>query len=341
MRGAPPRVRGRHPLGDDVDAPARSTPARAGPTPSTSPVRAGTWEHPRACGADLSCIGAQAGPVGAPPRVRGRLRRRARGDPGERSTPARAGPTSRQSLIAASPPEHPRACGADPRGGDRVSIIQGAPPRVRGRHPAGADRVAVAGSTPARAGPTRRRGRRRRGRPEHPRACGADGLVKAGVTEQVGAPPRVRGRLPRRAQAVPPDGSTPARAGPTPTCSTPRCPTREHPRACGADTVKVIERHAALGAPPRVRGRQPEPSVEADADGSTPARAGPTQGPSRSTTSGSEHPRACGADSGISVHSQAAAGAPPRVRGRRRRLPHRRPGGGSTPARAGPTCPRR
>ena len=276
----------------------RSTPARAGPTCSPTTGSPPPREHPRACGADLGRVARLREAGGAPPRVRGRPQRplRRRHPPG--STPARAGPTTHRPPQSPPPREHPRACGADKAGPRVTGRTKGAPPRVRGRlRPAGRADVRV-GSTPARAGPTGRQSTLPPWTGEHPRACGADTLPIERPRRPPGAPPRVRGRRAGRRPRRTPGGSTPARAGPTPTCSTSARRVGEHPRACGADSIVTLTASGGTGAPPRVRGRQAGVAGVGDADRSTPARAGPTGCPAPAPARPGEHPRACGADSG-------------------------------------------
>ena len=314
-----------------------STPARAGPTPVRRPRPARPWEHPRACGADFGSRQVSVPSGGAPPRVRGRragggahLRRRG-------STPARAGPTRWRSGRAGRRWEHPRACGADTPGDSMTYLRVGAPPRVRGRLQVQPVAPPGSGSTPARAGPTCS-SRPTWPRPgEHPRACGADRGPDPLTDPFPGAPPRVRGRLVGVEVGHLPDGSTPARAGPTSRRRRWRGRRREHPRACGADLPPHAAMSVRIGAPPRVRGRLQERVPMASVGRSTPARAGPTSHRERNAQQRAEHPRACGADASEVSESAWLAGAPPRVRGRRD------PRGGdavirrSTPARAGPT----
>ena len=338
-RGAPPRVRGRR-VGVALSQPlARSTPARAGPTTTRGRLGAGHEEHPRACGADVIADGGCRGSIGAPPRVRGRHGGSGSAMPDRRSTPARAGPTRPGRTVTATPREHPRACGADGMLGGMRRSSGGAPPRVRGRPQVQQGRLTADRSTPARAGPTESCRRPASTRPEHPRACGADGHRGAPRARPRGAPPRVRGRRPGGGERGLRLGSTPARAGPTPSAASGGRVRREHPRACGADRPQARRQRDEGGAPPRVRGRRVLLRQARPGARSTPARAGPTTWPSRTGCRRREHPRACGADRPGLAGPTILLGAPPRVRGRPGGRALRNRVSRSTPARAGPTGP--
>ncbi len=210
---ASPRVRGR----PDVQAVGglsdRSIPARAGPTGTRCGSRATAPEHPRGCGADSLWPGHAPPPHGASPRVRGRPPERRPPCQSRTGIPAGAGPThhrhGRESLMT----EHPRGCGAD--SGAAPSPPPGASPRVRGRPVLLGRHASRARSIPARAGPTSRSPGRSAGRPEHPRACGADEVCADGGRPAAGASPRVRGRLEIARRRGPVERSIPAGAGPT------------------------------------------------------------------------------------------------------------------------------
>src|SRR5664280_96436 len=92
-QGAPPRVRGRHPLTRQDGPVERSTPACAGTTHRPGVRWCPVEEHPRVCGDDF-VIADDAGLVtGAPPRVRGRPPVVPSSIHTGRSTPACAGTT--------------------------------------------------------------------------------------------------------------------------------------------------------------------------------------------------------------------------------------------------------
>ncbi len=298
-------------------------------------------EHPCACGADQGGGGVDVPAEGASPRVRGRQGREVRVGRRERSIPARAGPTLLRGGRGREYGEHPRACGADVPAHAVVGVEEGASPRVRGRlwwrhHDDDDD-----GSIPARAGPTGGAAGHQAGDREHPRACGADEEYAAIHGGQCGASPRVRGRRSWARRWCARRRSIPARAGPTSGWSSSSRWAAEHPRACGADGVRVVAFARSSGASPRVRGRRRGAGRTRGRGGSIPARAGPTSGGRRPQPAGPEHPRACGADSKESAAELEQHGASPRVRGRQDGDVQVRVPAGSIPARAGPTRRRR
>ncbi len=336
--GAPPRVRGRHPVPRGGRSRPRSTPACAGTTRSRSKAGSSRSEHPRVCGDDLAEAITAAVDVGAPPRVRGRP---AGGQPPQDaggSTPACAGTTRSGGECPVAPPEHPRVCGDD--GGPEYNRVSpyGAPPRVRGRPPGGQPQLTGGGSTPACAGTTSAWSRAATPAVEHPRVCGDDVRVAAQTRRISGAPPRVRGRLQRVEGDPPADRSTPACAG---TTGRARCKGRalgEHPRVCGDDRDSTVTVPDRTGAPPRVRGRLDRMLHRHPGERSTPACAGTTAPGSSRPRRRWEHPRVCGDDAVTPSQARATTGAPPRVRGRQPRGPDGSPARRSTPACAGTTA---
>ena len=292
-----------------------STPACAGRTSRGSMFVTAAPEHPRVRGADLSTDTGGGLVGGAPPRARGGQARRIPPGGVERSTPACAGRTLVRVAVMRTPPEHPRVRGADSaRYGSHVGA-SGAPPRARGGQPAAGQRLGVLRSTPACAGRTAVAARSVPAGPEHPRVRGADVVRSPKSTFIFGAPPRARGGRRHPVDHGRRRRSTPACAGRTRWECSASCPRSEHPRVRGADATIAAHWSRTGGAPPRARGGLADLAVSAGHRRSTPACAGRTA-PGRSPTAPlPEHPRVRGADSGSSVSSVIAAGAPPRARG--------------------------
>ncbi len=234
-QGASPRVRGRPGRGGGRLLAGGSIPAGAGPTPPFARRLGPSVEHPRGCGADLVSEYKDIAERGASPRVRGRRCARSRGQPGCGSIPAGAGPTRHPRWRAVGGREHPRGCGADPVPPAMRKCWAGASPRVRGRRTVAVRFPWTWRSIPAGAGPTIRRGRRRRRAREHPRGCGADPSDLGGIAPGLGASPRVRGRLALVHHHQDQGGSIPAGAGPTRPELGFGTTLLEHPRGCGAD----------------------------------------------------------------------------------------------------------
>ena len=111
--GSSPRVRGKQVVAVLEHAGQRIIPARAGQTWARPRWRLSDPDHPRACGANISGCPSRTSLTGSSPRVRGkpvgaptvRVRRRI--------IPARAGQTPPATCPSHTPPDHPRACGAN------------------------------------------------------------------------------------------------------------------------------------------------------------------------------------------------------------------------------------
>ena len=175
--GSSPRVRGKPFRTIPGRAGVRIIPARAGQT-----LRRGQWhrhdaDHPRACGANLVPFSLRLWWFGSSPRVRGKLDDVRLDDAANRIIPARAGQTQRQQDRRARRPDHPRACGANVQGTVILRNPTGSSPRVRGK-PQKFDTTQIARRIiPARAGQTVCPFGYEAGRPDHPRACGANSPI--------------------------------------------------------------------------------------------------------------------------------------------------------------------
>ena len=296
---------------------SRNTPADAGTTSTSPPPSKPRTEHPRGCGDDVTSAGICRRSGGTPPRMRGRphdrpLRQRVRGN-----TPADAGTTTTGICGRCGSWEHPRGCGDDAVASPRSAGVEGTPPRMRGRHVPGLVADEHERNTPADAGTTGPCRPPRRRRSEHPRGCGDDHIYLTIWNDPDGTPPRMRGR---RVPAAEGDGqgrNTPADAGTTSSCRSPRPAAAEHPRGCGDDRLAQARTRRRSGTPPRMRGRRAAGRRCRRLLRNTPADAG-TTAPSAPTPSGStEHPRGCGDDLAEQVLELATTGTPPRMRGRR------------------------
>ena len=154
-----------------------------------------------------------------------------------RITPARAGKTSGLSWTVTETGDHPRACGENHVEPFLPWVDAGSPPRVRGKRFRDADRLRLEGITPARAGKTRTKGCNSLGRADHPRACGENSFVKFPIKMSLGSPPRVRGKLYLLRDSLDRIGITPARAGKTRSSILNTVSRKDHPRACGENSI--------------------------------------------------------------------------------------------------------
>ena len=150
----PPLARGRPDRDPVLLGERRTIPARAGPTPWPRRPASPRADHPRSRGADINRSGAGYIQYGPPPLAR----RRPAGHPGhvadQRTTPARAGPTTSAATSSSSSTDHPRSRGADAHGRWRDRVACGPPPLARGRRPRALEGPGCMRTTPARAGPT-------------------------------------------------------------------------------------------------------------------------------------------------------------------------------------------
>ena len=153
--------------------------------------------------------------LGSPPRVRGKPRESLRDIEKLRITPARAGKTRSAGMVSVAQTDHPRACGENWVFSVSEKTVRGSPPRVRGKPMLTAIPSPPHRITPARAGKTNRRSRRRPRRKDHPRACGENVFSLLSKRNATGSPPRVRGKRGKLLLIARVRGITPARAGKT------------------------------------------------------------------------------------------------------------------------------
>ncbi len=212
---SPPRGRGRLERSNVHFASHRLTPAWAGKTFNLARVTRLFLTHPRVGGEDNAGTGAQIAESDSPPRGRGRHFWQQHAHPGFRLTPAWAGKTNSLSPTLAGLATHPRVGGEDHAGPRRPGAQFDSPPRGRGRRPVGPPGPGLRRLTPAWAGKTGRRRRRRRAGTTHPRVGGEDNTPIRDVVAEVDSPPRGRGRRPRRDGRLPGRRLTPAWAGKT------------------------------------------------------------------------------------------------------------------------------
>ena len=195
------------PTGDHESA--LTPPACAGQTWRTPPTSSRPSLYPRAHGANVlgTIMMVLAAPL--PPRARGKRLDQVRRPAPLASTPACAGQTGPTQCWAPSCSLYPRVRGANAVPTTSDQWDEPLPPRARGKpHPPGESEPAAA-STPACAGQTRLRLRRR--------------IVPRPL------PPRARGKLTDHGVSAAPTPSTPACAGQTRGCCGPPRKRRLYP----------------------------------------------------------------------------------------------------------------
>ena len=169
---------------------------------------------------------------------------------------------------------------------------------------------------PAHAGQTSRWKNRCRSGPDHPRACGANSGVAPVSAASVGSSPRMRGKLVRGTLPCGVVRIIPAHAGQTSLLTTSVLETTDHPRACGANSHSSFISQYVNGSSPRMRGKLRVRFGGVVGARIIPAHAGQTQTVALLAGRRSDHPRACGANTGCRSWRNSDAGSSPRMRGK-------------------------
>ena len=190
---------------------------------------------------------------------------------------------------------------------------------------------------PAHAGQTQWQPKYSDRRPDHPRACGANGGLRAMGETCGGSSPRMRGKLLALIRHYEQNRIIPAHAGQT--CATPCTALRssDHPRACGANSVAYPRVHTIVGSSPRMRGKRSVPSLVSERCRIIPAHAGQTWSRMLQVAVRPDHPRACGANRRNVPNLDVATGSSPRMRGKRLATTSALTSGRIIPAHAGQT----
>ena len=156
-----------------------------------------------------------------------------------RIIPAHAGQTSQQSEPNVSSTDHPRACGANVLRSEILNVSTGSSPRMRGKRGARSVMSRARRIIPAHAGQTFGSQSSIGTIPDHPRACGANGVWGTFNIRGHGSSPRMRGKLPRDFHTVSVCRIIPAHAGQTGSSSAMQVFYSDHPRACGANPKRT------------------------------------------------------------------------------------------------------
>ena len=269
------------------------------------------------CGEHQNASRLSHGPLGSSPHVRGALRPSATIGLGCGIIPACAGSTLFCHRFFGRFRDHPRMCGEHRICCQSCKISTGSSPHVRGALVQDFLQGLSTGIIPACAGSTVSWRIRRPPCRDHPRMCGEHNRGSSFGQSHKGSSPHVRGARAGRLCGVPRSGIIPACAGSTPSNTTPRATTRDHPRMCGehADGNKTIQ--GAKGSSPHVRGALARRFASGSATGIIPACAGST--PMSPTGRGAmwDHPRMCGEHSRPMKSRSNCGGSSPHVRGAR------------------------
>ena len=175
---------------------------------------------------------------------------------------------------------------------------------------------------------------------EHPHACGENAFVDCLLLRDIGTPPRMWGKRHRQRiySTSPP----------------------EHPHACGENHAAVVGVVVGIGTPPRMwgkRGAVPYPAIrkvgtpprmwgkrdgkhiETERLRNTPTHVGKTSSQDRPAGHIAEHPHACGENVARQLLRCQSRGTPPRMWGKRYRLPEQGVRHRNTPTHVGKTLP--
>ncbi len=215
---------------------SRIIPARAGQTACVQGIPGIPPDHPRACGANSDNSSTTTSRSGSSPRVRGKRDRAGNRPAIRRIIPARAGQTRPPARRPRRRPDHPRACGANAVSFQSTARCSGSSPRVRGKLVSSARTAFHDRIIPARAGQTVHTVTPLSKTPDHPRACGANAVVRVDVRVSIGSSPRVRGKPVTSDDFTVFERIIPARAGQTSWHGQHTRVHSDHPRACGANS---------------------------------------------------------------------------------------------------------
>ena len=212
-----------------------------------------------------------------------------------RIIPAHAGSSGDTAYRRRVSSDHPRACGEQWRWSAGNRPTGGSSPRMRGaaaRHRSGQNYTRI---IPAHAGSS----------------TGAN-LMRC---KPPGSSPRMRGAVARAPSHAVADGIIPAHAGSSRWLRASRVCPRDHPRACGEQTLVVTSSNGLIGSSPRMRGADRPQDVLLRHRRIIPAHAGSSGYGLRPHRRTSDHPRACGEQRRTRSKASGDNGSSPRMRG--------------------------
>ena len=134
LRGSPPQVRGKLPVGAVQPHQPGITPAGAGKTGFAELTGDDAKDHPRRCGENPVIAYICSRVLGSPPQVRGKLKAISLRGRTHRITPAGAGKTQTGTPLGVFLRDHPRRCGENCKYIFAPIDRLGSPPQVRGKH---------------------------------------------------------------------------------------------------------------------------------------------------------------------------------------------------------------
>ena len=231
-------MRGKAEVRHERDQEPGITPACAGKRhcPRFRPGK--TRDHPRVCGEKSSLMQMDVGPLGSPPRMRGKgeLPKDTKDYFG--ITPAYAGKRMLYARAVRRDRDHPRVCGEKTAPRHRLHLAKGSPPRMRGKEWFRDENLQQPGITPAYAGKSALMPAVMAGSQDHPRVCGEKRLVKRRARCLGGSPPRMRGKDLCDVICGQQSGITPAYAGKRYPYQYAEYCIGDHPRVCGEKPLR-------------------------------------------------------------------------------------------------------
>ena len=156
-----------------------------------------------------------AGALGSPPRMRGKLQLKHCILNVNGITPADAGKTIARTQCNSNSKDHPRGCGENRFICLVCFCYIGSPPRMRGKQPCKGRSCRIRRITPADAGKTVPFSSICSRQQDHPRGCGENKSTCALNIVASGSPPRMRGKLAKINKMFNLNRITPADAGKT------------------------------------------------------------------------------------------------------------------------------
>ena len=267
------------------------------------------------CGEHRICCQSCKISTGSSPHVRGALVQDFLQGLSTGIIPACAGSTVSWRIRRPPCRDHPRMCGEHNRGSSFGQSHKGSSPHVRGARQACDDALQESGIIPACAGSTTVGKTKLLFIWDHPRMCGEHELGDFAAFLDQGSSPHVRGALRQTQRQGQRPGIIPACAGSTPSNTTPRATTRDHPRMCGehfnCEEVALMR----VGSSPHVRGAHLDRRLPRRESGIIPACAGSTWPASPPWHSSWDHPRMCGEHFIFGGDLPLTEGSSPHVRG--------------------------
>ena len=337
--GSPPRARGKGMPRTAGRAGVGITPACAGKSDREffSGLRLG--DHPRVRGEKWESVSMMSSPTGSPPRARGKEFPASVAGRHPGITPACAGKSDGAPSGRDCGRDHPRVRGEKVAGGRRGLFERGSPPRARGKELRPVHAPSRFGITPACAGKRRLFATKKELSGDHPRVRG-EKVDEVLINESLlGSPPRARGKAGSRTGGGKAAGITPACAGKRRRHPCRPWTRRDHPRVRGEKVKQRVDFLAAVGSPPRARGKEKQNWSGILHSRITPACAGKSFKGICVNWSHWDHPRVRGEKLAERAQMAASLGSPPRARGKVSIFTYQWPLPGITPACAGKRFP--